>query len=187
MTPIAILGGLWVVFIVVWFISALFAKRTLHQSLAPWLFRIIVSIALLVLLSWRGGPAPAVVALWQPWASAGVQYLGVVLAALGIALAIWARLYLGRNWGMPQSVKENPELITTGPYHYIRHPIYSGMLLAFIGSILTSGLGWIIVFVVGGSYFIWSSKNEERLMEKTFPETYPAYKARTYALIPFIY
>jgi len=61
--------------------------------------------------------------------------VGVALCALGIGLAIWARTYLGRNWGMPMSRKENPELVTSGPYAYVRHPIYTGLLIAMLGSV----------------------------------------------------
>jgi protein-S-isoprenylcysteine O-methyltransferase Ste14 len=103
-----------------------------------------------------------------------------------VVLAIWARRHLGRNWGMPMSFKENPELVTTGPYVYIRNPIYSGFLLAILGSALTSGALWLIFFVVFGAYFVYAAKNEEKIMLQEFPDTYPAYKRRTRLLIPFV-
>ncbi len=88
---------------------------------------------------------------------------------------------------MPQSVKENPELVTSGPYAYIRHPIYTGVLVAMIGTALVTSMLWLLIFVVTGGYFIYSALEEEKLMLKTFPDSYPAYKARSKMLIPFIF
>ncbi len=88
---------------------------------------------------------------------------------------------------MPMSVQENAELATTGPYAYIRNPIYSGMLLAMLGSMLVAGLSWLIPFIFFAIYFIYSAKAEEKLMLAQFPDTYPAYKKRTKMLIPFVY
>jgi protein-S-isoprenylcysteine O-methyltransferase Ste14 len=59
--------------------------------------------------------------------------IGAVLFACGIALAVWARLHLGRNWGMPMTQRAEPELVTSGPYRFVRHPIYSGLLTAMLG------------------------------------------------------
>jgi len=85
------------------------------------------------------------------------------------------------------SVKENPDLITTGPYSYIRHPIYSGMALAMLGSVLASSVLWIVVLIIVGIYFVYGATREEALMLKQFPDTYPAYKRRTKMFIPFIF
>lgn len=68
----------------------------------------------------------------DPQPGAGGRCLAIWV--LGLGLAVWARIYLGRNWGMPTSTKEDPELVTSGPYRTIRHPIYTGILLAMIGS-----------------------------------------------------
>jgi protein-S-isoprenylcysteine O-methyltransferase Ste14 len=184
--PLAVVGCAWCAFLLVWFSSALFAKRTLNRPWLPWLLRVAVIVGLVLVASHAGGGAQFR-ALLEPWASPAIAWLGAACAALGVAFAIWARAYLGRNWGMPASVKENPELVTTGPYALVRHPIYSGMILAVAGSALTSGLWWLIVLAVTGAYFLMSARKEERLMAQTFPETYPAYKARTKMLVPFIY
>ncbi len=88
---------------------------------------------------------------------------------------------------MPMSVKEDPELVTTGPYRYVRHPIYSGMLLAMLGSALADGPLWFIFAVVFGTFFVISARAEEQLMLRLFPEEYPGYRARTKAIVPFIW
>ena len=185
MIPALIVGICWIIFIVVWAVSALSAKRTRQRSHGLWYVRFIVLVILIVLVTRTNLLSPRL--LWLPPVGLPLQYLGAALCVLGIALAIWARFYLGRNWGMPQSVKENPELVTTGPYAFIRHPIYTGMLFAMAGSTLAIGLWWLIVLVAGGAYFIVSAHAEERLMQETFPDHYPEYKRRTWALIPFIY
>ena len=106
---------------------------------------------------------------------------------LGLALAIWARVYLGRNWGMPMSQKADPELVTTGPYRSIRHPIYSGIILAMVGTTIAVSLYWLVAAVLIGAYFTYSAVAEERFMAIRFPESYPGYKRSTKMLIPFVF
>ena len=116
-----------------------------------------------------------------------LQAIGLALFVLGLGLAVWARVYLGRNWGMPMSQKADPELITSGPYHSIRHPIYTGIILAMIGTTIAVSLYWFVAVVLIGGYFIYSATVEERSMTERFPDSYPAYKQSTKMLIPFIY
>jgi protein-S-isoprenylcysteine O-methyltransferase Ste14 len=104
----------------------------------------------------------------------------------GLGLAVWARLYLGRNWGMPMSEKVDPELVTTGPYRQVRHPIYSGIILAMIGTTIAVSLYWLVGVLLLGAYFLYSAFVEERMMAGLFPDSYPEYKRSTKMLIPFI-
>jgi protein-S-isoprenylcysteine O-methyltransferase Ste14 len=112
--------------------------------------------------------------------------VGALLAALGVGLAIAARVQLGRNWGMPTTRKENPELVMTGPYAFVRHPIYGGMLIAMFGSAIGQSVFWVPPLILFGVYFIYSARHEEKLMIEQFPQQYPAYMARTKMLLPFI-
>jgi protein-S-isoprenylcysteine O-methyltransferase Ste14 len=116
-----------------------------------------------------------------------VLAVGFIIFLSGLALALWARLYLGKNWGMPMTLKQEPELVTNGPYKYIRHPIYAGILLAAFGSALASSAYWLLFIVFAGSYFIYSARIEEKNMLKEFPKVYSSYKSSTKMLIPFIY
>jgi protein-S-isoprenylcysteine O-methyltransferase Ste14 len=109
-----------------------------------------------------------------------------VVFLLGLALAVWARVYIGRNWGMPMSEKVDPELVTSGPYRSVRHPIYSGIILAMIGTTIGVSLYWLVAVVVMGAYFLYSAVVEERSMGRLFPGAYPEYKRSTKMLIPFI-
>jgi protein-S-isoprenylcysteine O-methyltransferase Ste14 len=119
--------------------------------------------------------------------SAWLEGIGLAVFLLGLALAVWARLCLGRNWGMPMSRKEDPELVTTGPYRWIRHPIYSGIIVAMIGTAIAVSGYWLVVAVVLGGYFVYSAISEERFMAERFPGTYPGYRQSTKMLIPFIF
>jgi protein-S-isoprenylcysteine O-methyltransferase Ste14 len=114
---------------------------------------------------------------------------GVGLAAylLGLGLAVWARVHIGRNWGTPMTRKEDPELITSGPYRKVRHPIYSGIVLAMIGTAVAVSLYWLIAAAVFGAYFVYSARQEERYMAERFPDSYPEYKRSTKMLIPFVF
>jgi protein-S-isoprenylcysteine O-methyltransferase Ste14 len=118
--------------------------------------------------------------------NAALAVLGAALFAGGLAVAVWARVNMGRNWGMPMTVKDQPELVTSGPYRLIRHPIYSGILAAVLGTGLAVNLDWLILLAVLGAYFLYSAKVEEQLMTAQFPAVYPAYRNHTKMLVPFL-
>jgi protein-S-isoprenylcysteine O-methyltransferase Ste14 len=115
-----------------------------------------------------------------------VAAIGAVLFAGGIALAVWARIYLGSNWGMPMTQRAEPELVTSGPYRFVRHPIYTGLLTAMLGTALVNSLFGLIVVALLVAYFYYSGTVEERNLEATFPTAYPEYKSRTKMLVPFL-
>jgi len=113
--------------------------------------------------------------------------IGFVFCVLGIGLAILGRAYLDRNWGVPKSKKEeNAELVTTGPYALVRHPIYGGMLLAVLGSAIGQSALWLLPLIVYGPHFILSARREENLLIEQCPERYRAYMKRTKMLLPFV-
>jgi protein-S-isoprenylcysteine O-methyltransferase Ste14 len=116
-----------------------------------------------------------------------VLTIGFIVFLLGLALTIWARVNLGKNWGMPMTQKQKTEIITTGPYAYIRHPIYSGILLAVLGCAIASSLFWLIILAITGVYFIYSAIIEEKLLMKQFPNIYSKYRSKTKILIPFLF
>lgn len=115
-----------------------------------------------------------------------LEVIGAVAFVLGLALAIWARVHLGRNWGMPMSERQEPELITSGPYRYVRHPIYTGLLLGLVGTALATNLIGLVITAVLGGLFYFAARQEERNMTVSFPTAYPAYRASTKMLIPFV-
>ena len=112
---------------------------------------------------------------------------GVVLLTLGLGFAIWARVHIGRNWGTPMSQKDEPELVTSGPYRLVRHPIYTGILVAGIGTVVALSWWWTTIAVLVGCYFIYSATVEEKYLTKKFPNSYPKYKRSTKMLLPHIF
>jgi protein-S-isoprenylcysteine O-methyltransferase Ste14 len=113
--------------------------------------------------------------------------VGLLLFAVGLTFAVWARLHIGRNWGMPMTEKNDPELVTSGPYRLVRHPIYLGILVAGLGTAVAVSWMWLIAVALAGFYFGYSATIEERFLARSFPNTYPAYKGSTKMLLPFLY
>ncbi len=123
----------------------------------------------------------------QAYVSPAIKDFGILLTVTGMSLAVWARVFLGKNWGFPRTLKQGHELVTSGPYTLVRHPIYAGMLVALFGSALVVGIIWLFPFVVLGVYFVHSAKVEEKLLTRQFPDQYPNYMKRTKMLIPFLF
>jgi protein-S-isoprenylcysteine O-methyltransferase Ste14 len=173
-TSIAII---WAAFAVFWFIAALGAKHGSRAGrLRPPFLLVAVAVVLIRVFKVHTLAVHAF----------GLQVAGVILLVAGVAFAVWARIYLGRNWGMPMTKKDEPELVTSGPYRFVRHPIYSGLLLAILGTALATNIYWLIALGVMGIYFVYSARVEERLMTSSFPAAYPGYRAKTKMLIPFV-
>jgi protein-S-isoprenylcysteine O-methyltransferase len=112
---------------------------------------------------------------------------GVIVCAAGMAVLVRARQHLGRNWSQSVSVKIGHELVTSGPYRYVRHPLYAGGFLACMGSAIVCGGAFVFLLVILGAIFLRRVGAEDKLMEQQFPKEYPDYKKRTKALIPFLW
>lgn len=171
----------WAAFWIYWIVAAFSTKR----GHVPWSrelrIRALVFVLAIVLL--RSGLFRNSGLNTSPWRAS----LGLLLFALGLGFAIWARLHIGRNWGSPMSKKDDPELVTSGPYQLVRHPIYSGILLAGVGTAVALSWIWLIAMVLAAVYFVYSATVEERYLTEQFPETYPTYRHSTKMLVPFIY
>lgn len=176
-----VIGVGWVAFWIYWLAASAGAKpgQTRWTRFAG--FRVAIILIVLLLLRLRVLKGHTVTT------SPLLQGIGLAIFVLGLALAIWARIYIGRNWGMPMSKKADPELVTTGPYRTIRHPIYTGIILGMVGTTIAVSLYWLVAVAVLGAYFIFSAVVEERNMAELFPGTYPDYKHSTKMLIPFIF
>jgi protein-S-isoprenylcysteine O-methyltransferase Ste14 len=172
---------LWVAFWLYWLAASAGVKagRTRWARFAG--IRVAIVLLLLLLLRVRVFKAHGITD--DPW----LEGIGLAIFVLGLALAVWARIYLGRNWGMPMSEKDDPELVTAGPYRRIRHPIYTGIILAMVGTTVAVSLYWLVAVVLLGAYFVYSAVMEERYLAKLFPDAYPRYKRSTKMLIPFIF
>ena len=177
---------LWLIFLAYWFVSALRAKPTVGGRWRGMPFRVLVGIGIALLVrelmrDYVRQPFPHAATLNPIVAGAGVG-----LCALGIAIAIWARACIGRNWGAPMSLREGHELVTSGPYAVVRHPIYSGISLALLGTSFVAWFPWIALTAAAFAYFVFAGLVEERSMKAQFPDAYPPYVKRTKMLIPYI-
>jgi protein-S-isoprenylcysteine O-methyltransferase Ste14 len=172
------IGGAWLVFWIYWLASAASGKESVSGG---WRTRL-TGVSVVGVFVIAGALRDSSLAVHSPVLAA----IGAVLFAGGIALAVWARLHLGRNWGMPMTQRAEPELITSGPYRFVRHPIYSGLLTAMLGTALVNNLLGLIVVALLVAYFYYSGTVEERNLTATFPTAYPEYKSRTKMLIPFL-
>ena len=170
----------WAAFWTYWLVAALSMKR----GRVAWSreLRIRAVIVVLVILLLRLGAFRNNGLNSDPWRAG----LGLVLLAVGLGFAIWARLHIGRNWGTPMSQKDDPELVTSGPYQLVRHPIYSGVLVAGVGTAVALSWAWLIAVALAGVYFVYSATFEERDLTEEFPDSYPVYRRSTKMLVPFI-
>lgn len=170
----------WGAFWLYWLVAAFSMKRGhVRWSLE---LRIRLVIVVLVVLLVRLGAFRVHHLNTESWRAG----LGLVLFAAGLGLAVWARVHMGRNWGTPMTQKDEPELVTGGPYRVIRHPIYSGVLLAVLGTAVALTWSWLIAVGLVGVYFVYSATVEERYLTQQFPDTYPPYRHSTKMLLPFV-
>jgi protein-S-isoprenylcysteine O-methyltransferase Ste14 len=170
----------WVVFWTYWLVAAFSMKK----GRPAWSreLRIRAVIVVLAILLLRLGAFQNNGLNSDPWRAG----LGLVLFAVGLGFAVWARIHIGRNWGTPMSQKDDPELVTSGPYQLVRHPIYSGILVAGVGTAVALSWAWLIAVALAGIYFVYSATIEERNLTEQFPDSYPAYSRSTKMLAPFI-
>jgi protein-S-isoprenylcysteine O-methyltransferase Ste14 len=171
----------WAAFWLYWLVAAFSVKR----GRIPWSreVRIRVVIVVVVILLFRLGIFRGHGLNTDLWRTG----VGLVFFALGLGFAIWARIHIGRNWGTPMTQKDEPELVTSGPYHLVRHPIYSGILAAGIGTAVALSWLWLTAVALAGMYFLYSATVEERYMTEQFPDSYPVYRRSTKMLVPFIF
>ena len=176
----------WIAWVLIWIGTAFIFRpdsrdpspRGETQSRRNWL-RLLLAVFLIVALrTYHPGSTTL---------DAGIEWLGVAVCAAGIGIATRARVCLGRNRGIPMTVRARPKLVRSGPYRVVRHPIYSGLLLAAIGSALVTGPGWLVVVIGAGAYFVVSLRVEETDMAAAFPEQYSEYAGHTKRLIPYVY
>ena len=170
----------WGAFWLYWLVAAFSMRRARLAWPRGLRIRALILVAAIVLArfgAFRGHGVNT-----DPWLAG----LGLAFFAMGLGFAIWARIHIGRNWGTPMMEKSEPELVVSGPYRLVRHPIYSGILVAGIGTALALSWWWLSAVVLAGVYFLYSARVEERYLTDEFPDTYPTYKRSTKMLLPFI-
>jgi protein-S-isoprenylcysteine O-methyltransferase Ste14 len=182
-----LIPAMWLAWLVYWTVAALNTKPARwRESIGSRASHVIPLVAAAVLLAAPGWLPPVLSTRFEP---AGELFpaLGAVIVAAGLGFAVWARAHLGRNWSGIITVKEHHALVRTGPYRIVRHPIYTGLLFALVGTAMAIGQ-WrgllALAFALIG--FLWKISVEEKRMRENFPE-YAEYRRQTAALIPLLY
>jgi protein-S-isoprenylcysteine O-methyltransferase Ste14 len=182
----AAIGWAWAALALVWAAGLAFTRKTIRsQPSGPRLFHMVLIVIGFSLLMNARFSAGWLGARFVATTSQAAEPIGAGLTIIGCLFAISARITLGANWSGQATVKAGHELITTGPYSLARHPIYTGLLTACVGTAIGYGewrcLLGLVLIAVG---FMVKIGQEERLMLQTFPQAYAAYRARVKALIP---
>jgi protein-S-isoprenylcysteine O-methyltransferase Ste14 len=180
---IAIIGLCWVVFLISWAIFAMTFGSSGRNYYTPGGRAIRLLFVVAIFLAVGYGRTLTL----RPFGelTLDVAAAGAALCIVGLAFAIWARVALGRSWGMPMTQHEDPDLVTSGPYRFVRHPIYTGLSAMMIGTALVHPLAALPCLCMVG-YSVFSAFREERDMERRFPGAYSDYKKSSKMLVPFL-
>jgi len=178
---------IWLLWGVYWLIESRAVKANVWvESLPSRLMHIVPLIVAVLLFLPPTMPMLGLDRRFLPW-SLSTFWAGFVVTVAGLLFTVWARRHLASNWSGDVTLKLEHELITSGPYAWVRHPIYTGLLVGFIGSAVSLGewRGILAVLLVGSSF--WRKlRTEERGMRQLFGERYLNYERRVSALIPFL-
>jgi protein-S-isoprenylcysteine O-methyltransferase Ste14 len=185
--PGRIIIGCWIAFLVYWLVSAVRVKAVAERQSfgASLAYRIPVITGAILIFSRRiHGPLDVRVLPDTNW----VSYGGALVCVAGLIVCIWARVTLAGNWSSNVTFKQGHELIRRGPYRFVRHPIYTGILLMYLGTaihlgLLRAGIGVLLTFI---GFWI-KYRQEEALMLQHFPDQYPVYRKRVKALVPWVF
>jgi protein-S-isoprenylcysteine O-methyltransferase Ste14 len=176
----------WMIFVFVWLVSAFRTKRTVEKQnlLSALAHRIPVGLGwwMLILPDRSGFLTGQILPR-----TALSQIVGVAICIYGLMFTLWARRTLAGNWSSDVTFKRDHELIRTGPYRLVRHPIYTGILVMCLGTAIHIGQlrGVFSLLLVAIGFWIKLSQ-EERLLLRHFPDTYPVYQREVKALVPFV-
>jgi len=181
-----LLASMWISWVAYWFWASRNAKPTeRREPLGSRLLHVVPLVLAVALLWGERGPIAILNSRLFPWAPWEFWVAALVTAA-GLLFTVWARVHLGRNWSGVVTIKEGHELIEIGPYALVRHPIYTGLLVAIFGSALAQGEWRGMLAVLISFAALWRKLHtEERWMTERFGDEYVAYRQRVPALIPF--
>jgi len=180
---------LWLAFIVIWWLAAASSKRSVQRQSGG--SRLLQSLIVLIGLIFVFNLGQAITHGWMlrqivPRTEAWVL-AGAALTVAGMLFSVWARAVLGRNWSGRVTIKQDHELISRGPYAFVRHPIYTGMLAALLGTALVYGEARCFAGLLICGFGLWlKSQTEEQFMIQQFGEQYVHYRQRVRALVPFV-
>lgn len=178
---------LWIAIGLVWLAELPFAK-SIRRAESPFrrlLHLLIILSGFALVFSTHAAIGPLGLRLYPD--SQLAAWAGLAIAVAGALLTVWARLILGGNWSAVVAIKNDHALVRRGPYALVRHPIYSGLLLLLLGSVIANGeLRAFLGFAIVGVGLWYKSRQEERYLAQQFGADYTLYRTRVRALIPYL-
>ena len=176
----------WIGFLLYWNLMAFQAKTT--QRMEPAVSRVLRAAAFLTAIVLLSVPLPVAWLSLRLWPQGRVPFwAGFAITLAGLLFCVWARVHLGRNWSRSVTIKQDHELIVTGPYALVRHPIYTGLLVAFLGTSLALGeMRAAVAFFLIAVALAHKLRLEEKWMREQFGAKYDAYAGHVSALVPFV-
>lgn len=188
MTPRLAIAGLWTVWIASWIVAAAWSRSTVNRAGAAHqiLFRVLLTVGTILLFGFLSRQFDKTHRFWPPLAGAPGWSL-VAVVTLGFLFCWWARLHLGALWSSNVTRKDDHRIVDTGPYALVRHPIYTGLILATVATALAHGtplsfLGGVLM-VTG---MVLKARLEEGFLRSELgPQAYDSYARRVPMLVPF--
>lgn len=178
---------IWIGWVVSWVVASLWSGRTQKHDTTyeTWIYRAVIFVGAILIAPWTAqvlGEKPT----WQVGNYGAYAIVGVML--LGLALTWWARIELGHLWSSAITYKEKHRLVDTGPYALVRHPIYTGIVIALVATAATEAT---IVALLGATFItigLWVKAHaEERFLSAELdPDAYESYRRRVPMLVPFL-
>lgn len=183
-----VIAGLWAAWWIYWHVAAFGTKPARRRESVASRVSHILPLALAVALFIRPGMAGPALGAPILARAASFDIIGALLVAAGLALAVWARLHLAGNWSGTVTLKRDHELVRSGPYALVRHPIYTGLLLAAIGTVIAIDR-WsaLVALALMAVAFLRKIAIEERFMAEAFGPAYAAYSRGTARLVPYLW
>lgn len=183
--PLLFIITCYLILAAVWTVTA-FSNKKVSKKSGGWILRLVFYTTIVLFVFLQKLVPFFAISLWPKNLTAYIIADAITFA--GLLIMIWARITLGKNWSGNIVIKENHELIIGGPYKYVRHPIYSGLILMVLGVVLYFNTLALVIFF---GIFFWGAyykaKKEEGILTKHFSDNYLEYKKHTKYLIPFIF
>jgi protein-S-isoprenylcysteine O-methyltransferase Ste14 len=176
--------GCWVIFSLYWEVAAKnSAPAKSSEAKTSRGVHVFLTNAALILIA---VPIHGFGRVWP--ASPLVMAVGLAIEIAGLSLAIWARRHLGRNWSGEITIKQEHQLIRTGPYQHLRHPIYTGLLMMYVGLAVGTGEWLAMVGLAVAVLAYWrKTRMEEATLGTAFGAEYDTYRANSWAIVPGIF
>ena len=187
-SPQASMYGLWVAWFMTWWVAAIWSDRSVKRPATRQqiLYRVLAGAGVILLFGTSRGAAERDLILWH--SSDALAWVAVVAALLGLAFTWWARIHLGRLWSSNVARKADHHVVDTGPYGLVRHPIYTGIIVASVATAVMRGTleAWLGVVVMTLGWYIKARMEEGFLREQLGVDAYVSYARRVPMLVPFV-